>query len=297
MGRAAAPGSGVGRTRNVVSPASLSDQFEQPYGPMGPPTLLTISVLRYMNTYGLTHETLALVSVVQRGQELQRHFQDADHRRRRAEFADDRLPVPAIAVLSGDRWRRRIDPGRGRACQGLPAEVGLLLGTGKSVETPMVSQMEDFTSSRAFRVAGLMAFVKGRHHAQRRRPSDDLRRLCSSAYLRPRRSSLCAARRGRHLHRRAQHPPAENCRSTPMAAVFPTCIPAYTHCGRACARCAAPPLPRSPAPRSRSATASAACLPPPARSSCQTSRVKILFRGGSAPIDARRGRSIDTRSQ
>jgi len=34
--------SGVGRTRNVGSPASLSGQFEQPYGPMGPPTLFTI---------------------------------------------------------------------------------------------------------------------------------------------------------------------------------------------------------------------------------------------------------------
>ncbi len=49
--------SGVGRTRNVVSPASLAGQFEQPYGPMGPPTLFTIPVLRYMKTYGLTHET------------------------------------------------------------------------------------------------------------------------------------------------------------------------------------------------------------------------------------------------
>ena len=58
--------SGVGRTRNVVSPASLAGQFEQPYGPMGPPTLFTIPVLRYMKTYGLTHETLAMVSVVQR---------------------------------------------------------------------------------------------------------------------------------------------------------------------------------------------------------------------------------------
>jgi acetyl-CoA acetyltransferase len=58
--------SGVGRTRNVVSPASLSGQFEQPYGPMGPPTLFTVSVLRYMKTYGLTHEQLAMVSVVQR---------------------------------------------------------------------------------------------------------------------------------------------------------------------------------------------------------------------------------------
>ena len=33
---------------------------------MGPPTLFTIPVLRYMKTYGLTHEQLAMVAVVQR---------------------------------------------------------------------------------------------------------------------------------------------------------------------------------------------------------------------------------------
>jgi acetyl-CoA acetyltransferase len=33
---------------------------------MGPPTLFTIPVLRYMKTYGLTFEQLAMVSVVQR---------------------------------------------------------------------------------------------------------------------------------------------------------------------------------------------------------------------------------------
>ena len=33
---------------------------------MGPPTLFTIPVLHYMKTYGLTHEQLAMVSVVQR---------------------------------------------------------------------------------------------------------------------------------------------------------------------------------------------------------------------------------------
>jgi acetyl-CoA acetyltransferase len=58
--------SGVGRTRNFTAPTSLAGQFEQPYGPMGPPTLFTIPVLRYMKTYGLTHEQLAMVSVVQR---------------------------------------------------------------------------------------------------------------------------------------------------------------------------------------------------------------------------------------
>jgi hypothetical protein len=40
----------------------------------------------------------------------------------------------------------------------------------------------------------------------------------------------------------------------------PACT-ACTHCRRACARCAASPPPKSPAPRSRSATASAACSP------------------------------------
>ncbi len=120
--------SGVGRTRNVVAPTSLAGQFEQPYGPMGPPTLFTIPVLRYMKTYGLTHEQLAMVSVVQRewaAKNPRATFRDADHRRGRAELADDRLPVPAVAVLPGDRWRRRLDPGLGRARQGLPAKAGL----------------------------------------------------------------------------------------------------------------------------------------------------------------------------
>jgi hypothetical protein len=67
---------------------------------------------------------------------------------------------------------------------------------------------------------------------------------------------------GRFIAGHITPPPAAGCRSTPMAAVFPTCIPACTAstpCRRACARCAAPPPPKSPTPGSRSATASAAC--------------------------------------
>jgi len=102
------------------------------------------------------------------GQKPARYLQDANHRRGRTEFADDRLPVPLIAVRSGDRRRRRIDPGRRRARPRLLAKACpwpgqgpvYLLGTGESVETPMVSQMEDFTSSRAFRVAGPAAFAE-----------------------------------------------------------------------------------------------------------------------------------------
>ena len=35
-----------------------------------------------------------------------------------------------------------------------PSQPVYVLGTGESSETPMISQMEDFTSSRAFRVVG-----------------------------------------------------------------------------------------------------------------------------------------------
>jgi acetyl-CoA acetyltransferase len=47
-----------------------------------------------------------------------------------------------------------------------PQKPVYLLGTGESVETPMVSQMEDFTSSRAFRAAGAKAFTEAgiTHH-------------------------------------------------------------------------------------------------------------------------------------
>ena len=120
--------SGVGRTRNVVAPTSLAGQFEQPYGPMGPPTLFTIPVLRYMKTYGLTDETLAMVSVVQRewaGKNPRATFRDPITVDGRAELADDRLSVPAVAVLPGDRWRRRVDSHFGRARQGFPDQAGL----------------------------------------------------------------------------------------------------------------------------------------------------------------------------
>jgi len=174
-----------------------------------------------------------------------------------------------------------------------PQKPVYLLGTGESVQTPMVR----ISPPRARSRRRPHRLCRGRHHSQRRRPSDDLRRplfaargkLCASADLRLRGSGLCAARRGRPIHCRAQHAPASpgrparpaarGSRSTPMAAASPTCIPACTApCRRACARCAASLLRRSPAPRSRSATASAACSPPPLRSSCRTSRLKWEWR-------------------
>ena len=153
--------SGVGRTRPPASAASLAGQFEIPYGPMGPPTLFTIPVLRYMKTYGLTHEQLAMVAVIQREWAAMNP---------RATFrepitVDDVLNSRMIAYpfrllqccLVTDGGGALILVAADRA-KDFPQKPVYLLGTGESVETPMVSQMEDFTSSRAFRVAGPTAF-------------------------------------------------------------------------------------------------------------------------------------------
>jgi acetyl-CoA acetyltransferase len=84
-------------------------------------------------------------------EEPARHHESSDHGRGRPEFTDDRLPLPHPAMLSRHRRRRRADPD-------FPKKPVYILGTGESVETPMVSQMQTFDSSRAFKVAGPTAF-------------------------------------------------------------------------------------------------------------------------------------------
>jgi len=159
----------IGLNRAPQSPASLVGQFELPYGPMGPPSLFTIPVLRYMKTYGLTHEQLAMVAVVQR---------EWAARNPRAMYrdpitVDDVLASRMIAYpfrmlqccLVTDGGGALILTAAGRA-RDFPQKPVYILGTGESVETPMVSQMADFTSSRAFRVAGPTAMkAAGISHA------------------------------------------------------------------------------------------------------------------------------------
>ncbi len=159
--------SGVGRTRNVVAPTSLAGQFEQPYGPMGPPTLFTIPVLRYMKTYGLTDETLAMVSVVQRewaGKNPRATFKDPITVDDVLEFADDRLPVPVVAVLPGDRWRRRVNSHRGRARQGFSEQAGLHPRHRRERRDPDGQPDEGFHLVERVPRVGRQGLCRGRHH-------------------------------------------------------------------------------------------------------------------------------------
>ena len=150
---------GAGRFGGAAS--SLPGQFEMPYGPMGPPTMFTIPVLRYLKTRGYTVEDLANVAVIQR---------EWAALNPRASYKD---PITVADVLNSDMiaWPFTklmcclVTDGGGaliltsaERAKDFPQKPVYVLGTGESVETPMVSQMEDFTSSKAFRVSGKKAF-------------------------------------------------------------------------------------------------------------------------------------------
>lgn len=149
--------SGIGRGRRRGSAASLQGQFEAPFGVAGPPTLFTLPVLRYMKRYGLTPEQLAMVAVVQR------QWAGLNPRASKREpiTVEDVLDSRMIAYpfhlleccLVTDGGGALILTTADRV-DDFPQPPVYVWGTGESVETPMVSQMEDLTSSRAFAVAG-----------------------------------------------------------------------------------------------------------------------------------------------
>ena len=163
-GRSRVGAGGFGRNAT-----SLMGQFEMPYGVTSPPTMFTIPVLRYMKTYGVTEEDLAMVAVIQRewaALNPRSSFKDPI-------TVDDVLNSPMIAwpfrmlmcCLVTDGGGALILTSADRA-KDFPNKPVFVLGTGESVETPMVSQMEDFNSSKAFRVSGKKAFEEaGIKHA------------------------------------------------------------------------------------------------------------------------------------
>ena len=159
----------VGALPRTIPPSSLQGQFEAPYGIFGPPSQFTIPVLRFLHDRGMTQEQLAMVAVVQR---------EWAAKNPRALYKD---PITVADVLASkmiaypfrilqccvvtDGGGALILTSADRA-KDFPARPVYILGTGESVETPMISQMEDFGSSRAFRVAGKRAFeTSGIEHA------------------------------------------------------------------------------------------------------------------------------------
>jgi acetyl-CoA acetyltransferase len=147
----------IGKPPRSVPADSLNGQFEQPFGAWGPPSMFPIPVLRYMKTYGITHEQIAMVAVVQR----EWAAMNPRATMKKPITVEDVLNSRMIAYpfrlleccLVTDGGGALILTAAERADE-FPQRPVYILGTGESVETPMISQMESFNSSRAFRVAG-----------------------------------------------------------------------------------------------------------------------------------------------
>lgn len=144
----------------IPTPASLEGQFESPYGAVWAPTIFTIPALRYMKTFGIGEDALARVVTTQREwaalnprSTLKEAVTVDEVLASRMIAYPFRLPMcclvsdggGALVLTSAERARDFARP-------------VYIAGTGESAETTMISQMEDYTSSRAFRVSGRRAF-------------------------------------------------------------------------------------------------------------------------------------------
>jgi acetyl-CoA acetyltransferase len=153
----------VGASRFAPTPSSPQGQFEAPYGVSGAPSMFTIPVLRYMKDCGLTHEQLAYVAVAQRrwaAKNPRAMYRDPI-------TVDDVLASRMVAYpfhlleccLVTDGGGALVVTSAGRAGE-FPKPAAYVLGAGESAETPLVSQMADFTESQAMKLAGRAAFAQ-----------------------------------------------------------------------------------------------------------------------------------------
>ena len=151
----------IGKLPRSTAPDSLNGQFESPFGVYGPPSMFPIPVLRYMKTYGITHEQIAMVAVVQREWAAKNPRATMKAPITVEDVLNSRMIAYPFRILQcclvTDGGGALILTSADRA-KDFPNKPVYILGTGESVETPMVSQMETFNSSRAFKVAGPTAF-------------------------------------------------------------------------------------------------------------------------------------------
>lgn len=157
----------VGAPSYSRDPGSMLGQFEAPYGIISPPTMFTVPALRYLKDTGTTQEQLASVAVAQRRWSA-RNPRAMFREEITVEdvFASPMIAYPfhllecclvtdgggALIVTSAERARDL--PQRHRPVH--------LLGAGEASDAPLVSQMEDLTSSRGFRLSSAAAFEEAR---------------------------------------------------------------------------------------------------------------------------------------
>lgn len=157
----------VGMQPWAPAPQSMRGQFEVPFGVAGPPTTFPLGVLRYMKQYGMTPEQLAMVPVVQRQWAARNPRAKLQQLVTVEDVLSSRLVAYPIHLLEcclvTDGGAAVVITSLERAeSLDLAHEPVVILGSGESSESAMVSMMEDFTSSRAFRTAGERAFASAK---------------------------------------------------------------------------------------------------------------------------------------
>ncbi|GAA5061132.1 thiolase C-terminal domain-containing protein [Nocardia callitridis] len=154
----------VGVPPRPRDPASLTGQFEEPYGARAPYTKFTLPALRYMHEHGLTERDLAEVVVAQR------HWAHRNSRagRRTRMTVEEVLAAPVLAwpfripqvcmVTDGGGALVLIRAGDARV--GQRARAVEVLGTGEATESPMVAYLPNAGVSGAARRAAADAFAE-----------------------------------------------------------------------------------------------------------------------------------------
>lgn len=140
---------------------SFPGQFESIYGVAGPTTQFGMGVLRYMKETGLSHEQLASVPVAQRkwANKVPRAMY-GDLITTDDVFNSRMICYPFHLLeccLVTDGGGALIITSSERA-KDFPTKPVYIIGTGESVETPVVSQMYDMTTSAAFKTSSKKAF-------------------------------------------------------------------------------------------------------------------------------------------
>lgn len=155
----------VGALRHLRPPSSMNGQFEAPYGVSAPPNMFTLPALRYMHETGTTHEQLAEVVVAQS------HWAQGNPRASRNKLLTvaDVMASPMIAypfhkleccvVTDGGGALVVTTAERARDLRRADSPV-YLLGSGEACDSPLVSMMDDMTSSKGFRLSSRAAFAE-----------------------------------------------------------------------------------------------------------------------------------------
>ena len=160
-------GEQTGRIGDVASmsggrrDSSFPGQFESIYGVAGPTTQFGMGVLRYMKETGLTHEQLASVPVAQRkwANKVPRAMY-GDIITIEDVFNSRMICYPFHLLeccLVTDGGGALIITSAARA-KDFSTKPVYIMGTGESVESPIVSQMYDMTTSAAFKTSSKKAF-------------------------------------------------------------------------------------------------------------------------------------------